>query len=266
MPDCSSGYYAIFVDDYSSLPRPFSDEATSRGSDLIYLGKTRHSLRERLVDQDLHHEQPSTFFRSLGAVLGFRPPRGSFANASDAANYRFSDSDTSSIIRWIDDHMTVSWVEDESASDQEEGLAIVALTPLLNIKKNPEKLLSLEYLRTACRQIAATDPSAPRRFSVYVIDLDPAVLLESRFLARNPGYVKGNPCVYVGSTALTPEERFVRHKGGRKSNRYAEVYGRRLRRGDFERYKPMATREQAERQEARLASDLRKKGYAVWQG
>ena len=42
--------------------------------------------------------------------------------------------------------------------------------------------------------------AAPRlSHNVYVVELDPAVLKLRRFRARNPGYRKGLPCVYVGT-------------------------------------------------------------------
>ena len=59
---------------------------------------------------------------------------------------------------------------------------------------------------------------APRlSHNVYVVELDPAVLKLRRFRARNPGYRKGLPCVYVGMTGLPPGERFQNHKADRKS-------------------------------------------------
>ncbi len=63
---------------------------------------------------------------------------------------------------------------------------------------------------------------------VYVIELDPAVLRDRRFRARNPHYVEGMPCVYVGMTGLPVQRRFANHLEGYKSNRYAHQYGVRL--------------------------------------
>ena len=69
-----------------------------------------------------------------------------------------------------------------------------------------------------------------RGYRVYVIELDPSVLTESRFQIANPRYRRGAPCVYVGSTGLRSEERFARHKSGVWANRYARDCGLRLRR------------------------------------
>ena len=43
--------------------------------------------------------------------------------------------------------------------------------------------------------------------SLYVIELRREVLGEVRFAARNPNHRVDKPCVYVGQTARTPEER-----------------------------------------------------------
>jgi predicted GIY-YIG superfamily endonuclease len=100
---------------------------------------------------------------------------------------------------------------------------------------------------------------------VYVIELDPAVLGERRFRARNPNYVDGMPCVYVGMTGLSVEERFANHRAGYKSNRYAHHYGLRLLPDLYECFNPMPF-EAARQMEKDLADELQENGYAVWQG
>jgi hypothetical protein len=50
--------------------------------------------------------------------------------------------------------------------------------------------------------------------SVYVVLLACDVLREPRFRRANPDYRPGKPCVYVGMTGLTPDERFDKHKAG----------------------------------------------------
>ena len=101
--------------------------------------------------------------------------------------------------------------------------------------------------------------------NVYVIELDPAVLRDRRFRARNPNYVDGMPCVYVGMTGLAVEERFANHRRGYKSNRYAHQYGLRLLPELFACFNPMPY-EAARQMEQELADELQEKGYAVWQG
>ena len=149
------GLYSIYVDRAETLPSPFSDELKRRGTCLLYIGIASKSLQKRLVQQDLRHRSPSTFFRGIGPVLGYRPPVGSLRGKANQRNYKFSRSDTDKIIRWIDDHLRVWWCECETASlaDIERSL-IRKLTPLMNTKDNPAKSQVLATLRKECRDIA----------------------------------------------------------------------------------------------------------------
>lgn len=101
-------------------------------------------------------------------------------------------------------------------------------------------------------------------YRVYVIDLDAQVLSSAKFRRANAGHVEGKPCVYVGSTGLTPEERFERHRSGRWANEFAKAHGVRLRPSPYAGTGPFATRAEAEAAEAALAERLRGRGYAVW--
>ena len=100
---------------------------------------------------------------------------------------------------------------------------------------------------------------------VYVIELDRNVLSHKKFRDRNPDRDPAKACLYVGKTGRTPDERFKQHKAGYKSNRLVEQYGKYLRRRLYEKHNPM-TDEEAVAMEVELAEDLRRKGYAVWQG
>jgi len=101
--------------------------------------------------------------------------------------------------------------------------------------------------------------------SVYVVELSRDVLLEPRFRKSNPDYDPAKPCVYVGMTGLSPDERFDKHKAGIKSNKYVRLYGLRLLPELFEVYNPMPY-EGAREMEVELAIALREEGYGVWQG
>jgi len=108
--------------------------------------------------------------------------------------------------------------------------------------------------------------TAPRyHHSVYVVELDPAVLGDARFRRANPGYDPLRPCLYVGSTGLPPGERFQNHKAGVKANRYVRDYGIGLLPQMYECFNPMPWKA-ALQLERELAEDLRREGYAVWQG
>jgi hypothetical protein len=149
------GLYSIFVDDPDNLPSPLGEYSKRRGSRLIYVGKATKSLQDRLIKEDLRHMKASTFFRGIGAVLGFRPPKGSLVGKKNQNNYRFSDEDTKEIVRWIDNHLLVRWIA-LSPSDVEdyEPSAIRTLRPLLNTTHNPEAFRELATLRRECRSVA----------------------------------------------------------------------------------------------------------------
>lgn len=100
--------------------------------------------------------------------------------------------------------------------------------------------------------------------NVYVIELDKSVLKDRRFRAANPGHDPAKACLYVGCTGMSPEMRFVNHRRGYKSNRYAEKYGLRLRPDFFTCYNPMPYAAALD-MEQELAAALREEGHAVWQ-
>ncbi len=102
------------------------------------------------------------------------------------------------------------------------------------------------------------------RFSIYVIDLHKDVLSDKKFMSKNRRYVSGKPCVYVGMTARTPEERFRQHQEGYKSARIAKKFGRCLKPRQFQSHNPM-TYEDAMAMEAEKARRLRARGWGVWQ-
>ena len=103
-------------------------------------------------------------------------------------------------------------------------------------------------------------------YNVYVIELSRDVLRHNRFVVANLYLCADKPCVYVGSTCLTPEERFQQHLDGYKSNRYAHEYGIPLRPRLYQNLQGFKTRKLAEKAEAERAESLRKRGYAVWYG
>ena len=102
------------------------------------------------------------------------------------------------------------------------------------------------------------------KFYVYVIELDKKVCKIKKFRKKNPNYIIGEDCVYVGQSIRKPELRFEQHKEGYKSNSYAKVYGLRLREDFYEKYNPIPTRSDAEAIERMLGENLRKLGIGVW--
>ncbi len=103
-----------------------------------------------------------------------------------------------------------------------------------------------------------------KHYFVYVIELDPIVANQRKFRDKNPKYIKGNGCVYVGQSSRKPEIRFEQHKEGYKANKYAKQYGLKLRPDLYEKYNPVPTRKDAEEIEAMVGKDLRNRGIGVW--
>lgn len=103
-----------------------------------------------------------------------------------------------------------------------------------------------------------------KQYFVYVIELEKSVADVKKFRLRNPNYIKGNICIYVGQSSRKPHLRFEQHKEGYKSNKYAKYYGIKLRPDLYEKYNPIPTRKDAEEIEEMLGEDLRIKGFGVW--
>ena len=98
--------------------------------------------------------------------------------------------------------------------------------------------------------------------TVYVIELNRAVLTRKSFAEANPQYRPGEPCVYVGMTVLTPQARFRQHKSGERANRYVRKFGLRLLQ---EECVSDLTYQEAQEKEVGLATTLRLRGWAAWQ-
>lgn len=146
------GLYTIFVDSPESLPPPFSLDLTNRHTCLLYLGKAGSSLKQRLVEQDLLGKKNSTFFRAIGAVLGYRPLKGSLRERTNQNNYRFSVADRRTLAEWNRTHISVRWSE-RARLDLEPRL-IAQLRPIFNKHHNPSPYAPLGELRELCRSIA----------------------------------------------------------------------------------------------------------------
>ena len=100
---------------------------------------------------------------------------------------------------------------------------------------------------------------------VYVVQLDPAVAGLRRVRAENPERDPAKPCVYVGMTGLTPEERFANHKAGTQDSPLVQRHGIRLLPELYQHLNPMPY-EAAAQMERDLAEDLRRAGYTVTGG
>jgi predicted GIY-YIG superfamily endonuclease len=104
---------------------------------------------------------------------------------------------------------------------------------------------------------AASNTRPRPSYYVYVIELDDAV--GDRVRADKPS-------VYVGQSAVPPEERYAQHRRGYRSSRYVRNHGVRLRPKFYRNYNPLPDRDTAVATEAHLAKRLRKRGFTVYGG
>ena len=102
---------------------------------------------------------------------------------------------------------------------------------------------------------------ADQAYHLYVVRLDQALCNKRGCLSRN-----GQPPVYVGQSAKTPEARLRQHKKGYKSSRIVRDYGVCLRPRLSKGYGPFGTRAEALEAEAGLARRLKRMGYCVFGG
>lgn len=102
-------------------------------------------------------------------------------------------------------------------------------------------------------------------YHVYVILLEPGAGKIRNVRSANPHSDSKMPCVYVGMTGLTPEERFANHKAGYKAAPLVQRYGIRLLPELYAHLNPMPF-EAAAQMEKDLAEDLRSEGYLVTGG
>jgi hypothetical protein len=150
----NSGLYCIRISDINKLPKPFSNFLADRLHNIIYIGIATESLKKRFLNQELRANGHGTFFRSLGAVLGHRPPKGSLTTKANKRNYKFSPTDEQKIIKWINDNLQVNWVEFSGDFESLETRLITKYRPLINLAKNPSALQLLSDLRKECVQLA----------------------------------------------------------------------------------------------------------------
>lgn len=118
--------------------------------------------------------------------------------------------------------------------------------------------------RRSFRQLRSAT-GADQHHSVYVVLLDPAVARLRKVRAINPQRDPAKPCVYVGMTGLTPEERFANHQAGLKAAWVVRRYGLKLLPELFAHLNPMPF-DAATQMEMDLAEDLRREGYTVTGG
>ena len=153
VPD-KPGLYSLKIRNIDRLPAPFDKHLAERGHNIIYIGIATKSLYRRMLNQELRAKGHGTFFRSTGAMLGYRPPKGSLVHRKNKRNYKFSTVDEQKIIDWMNSNLLVNWIEIPSGLDSIETELIRKYGPLLNIDKNPVVLPILSQLRKECVEVA----------------------------------------------------------------------------------------------------------------
>lgn len=148
------GLYCIRIKNIGAIPEPYKGELKKRNHNIFYIGIATTNLRRRFLNQELRATGHGTFFRSLGALLGFRPPKGSLVSKANKRNYKFSASDQVKIIDWINTNLTVNWIEFNGDFEFVESTLIAEHKPLINIAKNPVALPYLTKMRMECVRIA----------------------------------------------------------------------------------------------------------------
>lgn len=115
------------------------------------------------------------------------------------------------------------------------------------------------------RQLRSKVGGSAHHHSVYVVLLRPGVRKLRQVQRENPLHDPAMPCVYVGMTGLTPEERFENHKKGIKAAGVVKRYGVKLLPELYAHLNPMPF-EAAVQMEQDLAEDLRRLRYTVTGG
>ena len=118
--------------------------------------------------------------------------------------------------------------------------------------------------RRTFRQLRAKTNPSLHHHNVYVVLLAPAAAKMRKVRTENPNRGK-KPCIYVGMTGLTPQERFANHKAGIKAAAVVKRFGLRLMPELYEHLNPMPF-DAATQMEKDLAEDLRRAGYTVTGG
>ncbi len=147
------GLYCIRLKKDSKLPPRYQKILDKRSHRILYIGKAQsQSLNERL-GQEIFHINPGTYFRSIGAVLQYKPIPGHLKGKNNQNNYKFSSADTEAITNWLLKNTEFIIQEVDGDFSIEHDL-IKKYCPLLNYQYNPFRLSELVEDKKKCREIA----------------------------------------------------------------------------------------------------------------
>ncbi len=148
------GIYFVRINANGVLPAAFKKHQIERGHNILYIGIATTSLKTRFLNQELRARGHGTFFRSIGAMLGYTPIKGSLITKSNKRNFKFSKESEREIINWINNNLIVHWSECVESLEELESVLVGKHQPLLNIAKNPSAIEILKGLRKRCVDIA----------------------------------------------------------------------------------------------------------------
>ena len=146
------GLYCIKLRKGVRLPAKYGKV---REDGVIYIGQASTSLNQRFWKQELNHHGAATFFRSIGVMLGYMPPKGSLVGKKNQNNFKFSPEDTESIREWMRKSLIVNCIPFSTETmDAVEKKLIDTYRPLVNNKHNPDYSRELEAAKEKCREYA----------------------------------------------------------------------------------------------------------------
>ena len=148
------GLYALKVIDIAKLPKIFQAEMLNCKHSIIYIGKAEKSVLNKRLREECRGESHGTFFRGIGALLNFRPEKGSLINMSNQNNYKFNPRDSQAIINWMNSNLYFNYIKLDKDFETIEKQLISKTCPILNTTHNPNKSKLLALKRKECREYA----------------------------------------------------------------------------------------------------------------
>lgn len=152
IPD-APGLFCIRIKDPKALDAVFLNVLNERNHTILYIGVASESLRI-FFEEELKAKGHGTFFRTIGAVLGYLPEEGSLIGKNNQDTYKFSANDEQEIIVWIEEHLVVNWIATNTDLHAVQSKLIKEHLPLLNIAGNPGVINNVRVLRNRCKEMA----------------------------------------------------------------------------------------------------------------
>lgn len=149
----TTGLYALRLKAAANLPNQFQKILDERDHRIIYFGKAETQTLGKRLGQELYAKGHGTFYRSIGAVLGFLPEASSLVGKKNQNNYKFSAVDNQKIVKWIEKNLEIA-IFPITEKFEIEKYIISGINPLLNDTHNSLSLQELKQLKNKCRVTA----------------------------------------------------------------------------------------------------------------